>query len=326
MKTALITGVTGQDGSFLAELLLSKKYAVHGLLRRGSEEPQRIKELLPNIISHYGDLITDIDLAVLLDRIKPDEIYNLGGQSDVKVSFECPEYTALSTGVGALHLLQAVLQFSPKSKVYQASSSEMFGNSPGPQNETTPMEPCSPYGASKLFAHNMVKIYRQSYGLFACNGILFNHESERRGLRFVTRKISHAAAMIALRKQNSLSLGNIDALRDWGYAKDYVEAMWLMLQQDKPDDYVIGTGVAYSVKDFAKAAFDCVDLDYREYVKIDDSLKRPLEVNHLLADARKAENILGWRPKVSFDELVRIMVGADLMKNTDVVIKETEAA
>ena len=318
MKTALITGVSGQDGSFLTELLLSKGYVVHGLLRRGSEEPQRIAEILPRIIPHYGDLLTDIDLAVLLDRIKPDEIYNLGGQSDVKASFECPQYTAESTGLGTLKMLQAVLQFSPKSKFYQASSSEMFGDAPAPQNELTPMMANSPYGAAKLFAHNIVKIYRRSYGLFACNGILFNHESERRGLKFVTRKISNAVARIVLGKQESLSLGNIEALRDWGYAPDYVQAMWLMLQQDKPDDYVVGTGVAHSVKDFAKAAFDCVALDYKQHIKIDESLKRPVEVNHLLADPGKAQKVLNWKPTVDFDELVRIMVGADLIRNADV--------
>ncbi len=313
---AFITGVDGQDGSFLAELLLSKGYEVHGLMRRGVNPVVNITHLLDKIHLHYGDLANENRLCIILNEIKPDEIYNLAGQSDVRISFDIPEYTGGITGLGVTRLLEATRAFSPQSKIYQASSSEMFGNAPAPQNENTPFKAKSPYGAAKIYAHNISVNYRESYGMFICCGILFNHESSRRGLNFVTRKISNAAVRIKLGKQDVLELGNIESWRDWGYAPDYVEAMWMMLQQDKPDDYVIGTGVAHTVKDFVVAAFEYLDLDWQKYVKADTPKDmRPSEVNLLLANASKAEDQLGWTPKTQFEDLVRIMVDHDLEVN-----------
>ena len=313
---ALITGVDGQDGSFLSELLLAKGYEVHGLIRRGVNPIVNINHLLDKIHVHYGDLTNENRLCILLNEIQPDQIFNLAGQSDVRVSFDIPEYTGTVTGIGVTRLLEATRAFSPRSKFYQASSSEMFGDAPPPQNELTPFKAKSPYGAAKIYAHNMAVNYRESYGMFVCCGILFNHESERRGLNFVTRKISNAAALIKLGKQDVLELGNMKARRDWGYSPDYVEAMWMMLQQDEPDDYVIGTGVTHSIIDFAQAAFDYLDLDWRQYVLSNTPVDmRPSEVNLLLADARKAKEKLGWIPKTEFAELVRIMVDHDMEAN-----------
>lgn len=312
MVKALITGIDGQDGSYLAELLLSKGYEVHGLIRRGVKVSQNIEHIKDRLQLHYGDLATENHLNILLNDLKPDEIYNLAGQSDVKISFEIPEYTGDVTGLGVTRLLEAIRSFSPNSKLYQASSSEMFGNAPPPQNEKTPLRARSPYGAAKIYAHDMVIVYRESYGIFGCNGILFNHESERRGLNFVTRKISHAVASIRWGQQNKLELGNIAAYRDWGYSPDYVKAMWLMLQQDKPDDYVIGTGKAHTVSDFVVAAFKVVGLDWADYTVANTAdVMRPSEVNYLLADATKARTVLGWKPETSFERLVRIMVKHD---------------
>ncbi len=313
---ALVTGIDGQDGSFLAELLLSKGYEVHGLMRRGVNPVVNIVHLLDKIQIHYGDLANENRLCIILNEVKPDEIYNLGGQSDVRISFDVPEYTGDVTGLSVTRLLEAARAFSPQSKIYQASSSEQFGNAPPPQNELTPFKAKSPYGAAKIYAHHISVNYRESYNMFICCGILFNHESSRRGLNFVTRKISNAAARIKLGKQDILELGNMNSRRDWGYAKNYVEAMWLMLQQNKPDDYVIGSGVAHSVKDFVVAVFEYLNLDWQKYVKSDTPKDmRPSEVNLLLADARKAKEKLGWTPKTTFKDLVKIMVDNDLEVN-----------
>ncbi len=313
---AFVTGADGQDGSFLMELLLSKGYEVHGLLRRSVNPVVNITHLLNKVQIHYGDLANENRLCVILNEVKPDEIYNLAGQSDVRISFDIPEYTGEITGLGVTRLLEAARAFSPHSKIYQASSSEMFGNAPPPQNEQTPFMARSPYGAAKIYAHYISVNYRLAYNMFICCGILFNHESERRGLNFVTRKISNATARIKLGKQDILELGNMNSFRDWGYSPDYVEAMWLMLQQDKPDDYVIGTGVAHSVKDFVVAAFEYLNFDWQKYVKSDTPKDmRPSEVNLLLADARKAKEMLGWVPKTQFKDLVRIMVDNDLELN-----------
>jgi len=310
---ALITGVDGQDGSYLAELLLSKKYDVHGLLRKSINAPHNISKIQDKITLHWGDLATENHLCGIIQHLQPDEIYNLAGQSDVAASFIIPEYTGDVTGLGVTRLLEAIRCFSPHSKLYQASSSEMFGNYyPPPQNENTPIRARSPYAAAKIYAHNMVVCYRESYDLFGCCGILFNHESERRGINFVTRKITNAVARISLGLQDKLELGNLDAQRDWGYSPDYVEAMWLMLQQDTPDDYVIGTGEARSVRDFVTAAFRYVGLDWKKYVVINPQYTRPADVNYLEADPSKAYSRLGWRPSTHFDELVRIMVDNDI--------------
>lgn len=315
MKTAFLTGLDGQDGSFLAELLLEKGYEVHGMIRRGANPLVNIDHLKGKVSLHYGDMATENQLSLLLSSLKPDEIYNLAGQSAVDASFEIPEYTGDVTGLGVTRLLEAVKGFSPHSRLYQASSSEMFGNAPAPQSEATPFRARSPYAAAKIYAHNMVGCYREAYGLFACCGILFNHESERRGLNFVTRKISNAVARISLGKQDNLQLGNMDAKRDWGYAPDYVRAMWMMLQQDSPGDYVIGTGEAYSVRDFVEAAFSYVGLTWRHYVKSDTAeFIRPSDVNYLLADSTKAKAELGWEPQVRFKELVQTMVDCDIEK------------
>jgi GDPmannose 4,6-dehydratase len=320
-KRALITGITGQDGSFLAELLLEKGYEVHGLIRRSSSfNTQRIDHLYQDphrsgtrLFLSFADLNDSSSLNTILRQIQPDEIYNLGAQSHVRVSFEVPEYTAEVTGVGAIRLLEAIQSIGLKPKFYQASSSEMFGNAPGPQNESTPFLPRSPYACSKVFAYHSTINYREAYGLFACNGILFNHESERRGETFVTRKITRAVTRIKLGLQHRLYLGNLDAKRDWGYAKDYVEAMWLMMQADRADDYVIATGETHSVKEFVEEAFSYLQLDWQQYVEIDPWYYRPTEVDFLQGDASKARRELGWEPKVGFTELVRLMVDHDMV-------------
>ena len=320
MKKALITGITGQDGSYLAELLLQKGYTVHGLIRRASTfNTHRIDHLYRDfhdpearIYLHYGDLSVSGQLTDLLNDIKPDEIYHLGAQSHVRVSFDMPEYTGDITGLGTLRLLEAIRKSGNKSRFYQASSSEMFGAAPPPQHELTPFEPRSPYAAAKVYAYYMVRNYRDAYNLFACNGILFNHESPRRGETFVTRKVTRAATRIKLGLQDKLYLGNLDAKRDWGYAGDYVEAMWLMLQEEKPDDFVIATGETHSVREFVEKVFQKLDLDYQQYVVIDPRYFRPTEVDILLGDPSKAKKILGWNPWVSFEQLIDMMVAADM--------------
>ncbi|HEX7533821.1 MAG TPA: GDP-mannose 4,6-dehydratase [Syntrophales bacterium] len=320
MKTALITGITGQDGSYLAEFLLDKGYAVHGLIRRSSTfNTDRIEHLYKDVHDpsarlhlHYGDLSVSGQLTDLLHTIRPDEIYHLGAQSHVRVSFDMPEYTGDVTGLGTLRLLEAIRKTGITTRFYQASSSEMFGAALPPQNEDTPFQPQSPYAAAKVYAYYVVKNYRDAYGLFVCNGILFNHESPRRGETFVTRKITRAATRIKLGLQQKLYLGNLDAKRDWGFAGDYVEAMWLMLQHDKPDDYVIALGETHSVREFLEKVFQKLSLDYQKYVEIDARYFRPTDVNILLGDSTKARNVLGWKPKVGFDELVDMMVEADM--------------
>jgi GDPmannose 4,6-dehydratase len=322
-KTAFVTGITGQDGSYLAELLLEKDYEVHGLIRRSSSfNTGRIDHLYQDphlkdrrLFLHYGDLNDSTNLNRLLRNIKPAEIYHLGAQSHVRVSFDIPEYTSDATGVSAVRILDAILDSGVETKFYQASSSEMFGKvQEVPQKESTPFYPRSPYGCAKVFAYWMTVNYREAYNLFACNGILFNHESPRRGETFVTRKITKAIAKIMAGKQTELFLGNIDAQRDWGYAKDYVEAMWLMLQQPAPDDYVIAMGETHSVKEFLQIAFGMVGRDYADYVKTDPKYFRPTEVDLLIGDPSKARNKLGWKPKVGFKELVQLMVVEDLKK------------
>ena len=347
MKTALITGITGQDGSFLAELLIEKGYSVHGIIRRSSSfnteriEHLYLKEWIKDqkqdraINLHYGDMTDSSSLIRILQQVQPDEIYNLAAQSHVKVSFDVPEYTAETDAVGTLRLLEAIriLGLENKTKIYQASTSELYGMvQEVPQKETTPFYPRSPYGVAKMYAYWITKNYRESYGMFAANGILFNHESERRGETFVTRKITLAAARIAKGLQNKLYLGNLSALRDWGYAKDYVECMWLILQQDKPDDFVVATGEAHSVRDFCTLAFKYAGIELKwqgeglnekgidvktgkVLVEVDPKFFRPAEVEQLLGDPTKAQKELGWNPrKTSFEDLVRIMVESDLKK------------
>jgi len=320
MKKALITGITGQDGSYLAEFLLAKGYEVHGIIRRSSTfSTSRIDHIYVDpheagvrLFLHYGDLSDSTQLTNLIYSVRPEEIYHLGAQSHVRVSFDTAEYTGDIVALGTTRLLETIRQSGIEAKFYQASSSEMFGASPSPQNEQTPFRPRSPYAVAKVYAYWMVENYREGYGLFATNGILFNHESPRRGETFVTRKITRAIAYILAKKQRYLYLGNLEAKRDWGYAPEYVKVMWLMLQQDKPDDYVIGTGETHSVKEFLVESFAYAGLDWQEYVKIDPRYFRPLEVELLVADASKAEKELGWKPKVTFKELVRIMVDADM--------------
>ena len=321
MKKALITGITGQDGSYLAEFLLQKNYQVYGVVRRSSSiNTDRINHIYQSpqarnkkLILVYGDLNDASSINRILRTVKPDEIYNLAAQSHVKVSFEIPEYTSEITGIGPLRILEAIVDSGIKTKFYQASSSELYGRSAEvPQSEKTPFKPVSPYAVSKLFAYWTTVNYRESYGIFACNGILFNHESPRRGETFVTRKITQAVARIKLGLQSKLYLGNLDAKRDWGYAKDYVEAMWLMLQKSKPDDYVIATGETHTVREFMREAFDYTKLDYKKHVRIDKRYFRPIEVNVLQGDCSKARKFLGWKPKTKFKELVRIMVDADM--------------
>lgn len=324
-KKALITGITGQDGSYLAELLLAKGYEVHGLIRRASTfNTSRIDHLYQDphepdtrFFLHYGDLTDAGQLSHLIYNLQPGEIYHLGAQSHVRVSFDMPEFTGDITGLGTTRLLEAIRRSGIQTRFYQASSSELFGDSPPPQNESSPMQPRSPYAAAKLYAYWMVRNYREAYGLFAVNGILFNHESPRRGETFVTRKITRAVARIKLGLQKKLYLGNLEAKRDWGYAPDFVEAMWLMLQQERPEDFVIATGEAHSVREFLEEACSYLDLDWREYVEIDPRYFRPTEVEYLLGDAARARRVLGWQPRVTFKELVRLMVDADLQALTD---------
>ncbi len=319
-KKALITGITGQDGSYLAELLLAKGYEVYGIIRRSSSfNTGRLDDIyqdphvpLARLHLIYGDLNDASSINKILRNVQPDEIYNLAAQSHVRVSFDIPEYTAEVTGLGCLRLLEGIRETGIKTKFYQASSSELFGRAAAPQSEKTPFEPVSPYAVAKLFAYWTTKNYRDSYGIFACNGILFNHESPRRGETFVTRKITRAIARIKHGLQDKLYLGNLDAKRDWGFAGDYVEAMWLMLQAKKPQDYVIATGETYSVKQFLEEAFGAAGLDWKKYVRIDKRYFRPLEVDVLLGDARKARRELGWKPKVSFKKLVRMMLDSDM--------------
>lgn len=321
MKKALITGITGQDGSYLADLLLSKGYEVHGIIRRASTfNTSRIDHLYldPHVndvhmFLHYGDLSDSVGLVKLLYQLQPDEIYNLGAQSHVRVSFDVPEYTADVTGVGVIRILEAIRESGVKPRFYQASSSEMYGKvQEVPQTETTPWWPRSPYGCAKMFGYWATVNYREGYGLHASNGILFNHESPRRGETFVTRKISRAVARIKLGLQEDLYLGNRDAKRDWGYAPEYVEGMWRMLQQDEPDDYVLGTNETHTVQEFVEVAFATVDLEWEKYVKYDARYERPAEVDLLIGDPAKAEKKLGWTPKTRFKELVKIMVEADV--------------
>jgi GDPmannose 4,6-dehydratase len=313
MRVALITGITGQDGSYLAELLLSKGYIVHGIVRRSSTfGTQRIEHIFDRLNLHYGDVTDGGAMARLVAEIEPDELYNLAAQSHVRVSFDQPAYTAEAVGLGALNVLEAA-RVVPGCRVYQASSSEMYGQvAETPQRETTPFRPRSPYGVAKVYAHWITVNYRESYGMHASCGILFNHESPRRGETFVTRKITRAAARIASGIPETLYLGNLDARRDWGYAADYVEAMWLMLQEDEPDDYVIATGETHSVREFCERAFAHVGLDYRDHVEIDPRYYRPAEVDLLQGDASKARRALGWVPRVTFDGLVAGMMDAEL--------------
>jgi len=313
-KKALITGITGQDGSYLAELLLEKGYDVHGLVRRSSSfNTWRIDKIRDRLDLHYGDLVDQNSLMRTLQLVQPDEVYNLAAQSHVKVSFEMPEYTTDVTAIGVLRVLDAVRALGLRTRIYQAGSSEMFGLiHENPQTERTPFHPRSPYGVSKVFGHWMAVNYRESYGLHVSNGILFNHESPRRGENFVTRKITMGLAAIRKGKAKELRLGNLDAQRDWGYAKDYVEAMWLMLQREQPDDYVIATGETHSVREFLEEAFSHAGLDWKEFVKVDSKYFRPAEVDLLLGDASKARKALGWQPKVTFKALVRLMVDADM--------------
>ena len=317
---ALVTGITGQDGSYLAELLLGKGYEVHGLIRRSSSiNTRRIDHIYEDphkpdrrLVLHYGDMSDASGLARLVDEVRPREVYNLGAQSHVKVSFEAPEYTSDVDALGTLRLLEAIHHCDPSIRFYQASTSELFGSAPAPQNEDTPFHPRSPYGVSKIFGYWITVNYREAYGLFAANGILFNHESPRRGETFVTRKITQAVARIAAGRQDALYLGNLDAKRDWGYAPDYVRAMWQMLQHTEPMDLVFATGEQHSVRQFAELAFSLVGLDWQQYVKVDEAYRRPAEVDTLLGDAKRARALLDWAPSVTFPELVRRMVEADL--------------
>jgi GDPmannose 4,6-dehydratase len=316
VKKALITGITGQDGSYLTELLLEKGYEVHGIIRRASNfNTQRIDHLIENteiynqkLFLHYGDMSDGSRLVTLVAKLAPDEVYNLAAQSHVRVSFDEPEYTGDTVGLGTTRLLEAIRITGVNSKFYQASSSEMFGASPPPQSEETPFYPRSPYGAAKVYSYWMTRNYREAYGIFACNGILFNHESERRGETFVTQKIATAAARIALGKQKELILGNINAVRDWGYAQEFVEGMWRILQHNSPDDYVLATNTGYSVRDFLNFAFDTVNLDWEKFVKFDQRYERPTEVDALIGDYSKAETVLKWKPNTLTPKIAALMV------------------
>jgi GDPmannose 4,6-dehydratase len=321
LSKVLITGITGQDGSYLAELLLSKGYEVHGLIRRASTfNTQRIDHMYHDphngiankFLLHYGDISNTGNLVEIIYDLRPDEIYHLAAQSHVRVSFDMPEYTGDITGLGTMRILEAIRRTGIKTRFYQASSSEMFGSAPPPQNESTPFMPQSPYAAAKAYAYWITRNYRLGYGIHACNGILFNHESPRRGETFVTRKITRGLALILSGKQHYLYLGNLEAKRDWGYAPDYVAAMWKMLQLQVPDDFVIGTGEAHTVREFLEEAFSYVNRDWKEFVHIDQRYFRPNEVDYLLADYRKAQKILDWEPRILFKDLVRVMVDADL--------------
>lgn len=339
-KKALITGCTGQDGSYLTEFLLSKGYEVHGIIRRSSSiNTRRLDHLLFDgprgseamIILYHGDMIDSSNLNRILEQVQPDEIYNLAAQSHVKVSFELPEYSAEVDGVGVLRILDAIKETGLKVKFYQASTSELFGKAVEiPQTETTPFYPRSPYAVAKLFAYWIVNNYREAYGLFACNGVLFNHESPRRGETFVTRKVTRGIAHILAKKQDCLYLGNLEARRDWGYAPEYTELMWKMLQREKPDDFVIGTGESKSVREFVEEAFSYVGLDWHTYVKVDNKYLRPTEADYLIADSTKAKKLLGWEPKIKFHDLIRIMIDADMraaglkpVGEGDKILKET---
>lgn len=344
-KIALITGITGQDGSYLSEFLLEKGYQVHGIIRRTSTfNTDRIDHIYEdphnegvNLLLHYGDLTDGTTLRRILEEVQPTEIYNLGAQSHVRVSFDSPEYTVDAVGMGTLRLLEAIRDYQHRTGIevrfYQAGSSEMYGLVQAvPQSETTPFYPRSPYACAKVYAHWQTVNYRESYNLFACNGILFNHESPRRGETFVTRKITRAVAKIVAGKQKKLYMGNLDAKRDWGYAKDYVKAMWLMLQQEHPDDYVIATGETHSVKEFLELAFNYANLNWEDYVEFDQRYLRPAEVDLLIGDPTKAHQKLGWKPSVTFKELVCLMVEADLQAlgvnstNTNVSLKYQDMA
>ena len=322
MKRALITGVTGQDGSYLAELLLNKGYEVHGLIRRSSTfNTSRIEHLYKDphekgnkFHLHYGDITDGVGIANLIRELEPNEIYNLAAQSHVKVSFEMPDFTAQVDAIGTIRILEAIRAAKIKTKFYQASTSELYGSTPPPQSELSSFAPRSPYAAAKLYSYWVVRNYREAYGLHATNGILFNHESPRRGETFVTRKITMAAAKIKLGLQKKLYLGNLDATRDWGYAPEYVESMWLMLQQEKPDDFVVATGVGATVRDFCEVAFSKLDLDYKDFVITEDRYIRPTEVDALIGDPSKIKKILGWEAKTHWKELAGIMVQADLQK------------
>ena len=322
MKKAFITGITGQDGSYLAELLLEKGYEVHGLVRRSSsfntgridhiyQDPQTPN---PKLFLHFGDLTDGVNLTNLIHEIKPNEVYNIGAQSHVQVSFTMPQYTAQVDAVGSVALLESIRASGINCRFYQASTSELYGSTPPPQNEDSPFKPRSPYAAAKLMAYWSTVNYREAYGLHATNGILFNHESPRRGETFVTRKITRAVAKIATGSKEKLYLGNLDAVRDWGYAKEFVESMWLMLQQDKPGDYVVATGVGATVRDFTQVAFDHAGLNYKNYVELDKRYIRPTEVDGLIGDPSKAEKILGWKAKTHWKELAKLMVDADIEK------------
>ena len=335
MKKGLITGVTGQDGSYLVELLLEKGYQVWGIMRRSSSfHTGRIDHLYKDPHEHprlrlvYGDLTDGSNLSTIIKEIEPDEVYNLGAQSHVRVSFDMPIYTVDADALGTLRLLEAIRSCNKPAKFYQASSSEMYGKAvETPQTEKTPFYPRSPYGCAKAYSFWQTVNYREAYGLFACNGILFNHESPRRGETFVTRKITRAATRIKLGLQDKLYLGNLDAKRDWGFAGDYVEAMWLMLQQDKPDDYIVATGESRSVREFVKEVFSHLDLDWQKYVEIDPRYFRPTEVDYLEGDASKARKVLKWRPKVTFGELVKMMTDADMiLAEREKIVKEHEEA
>lgn len=320
MPKALITGITGQDGSYLAELLLAKGYEIHGLIRKSSTfNTGRIDHIYQDphepgarLFMHYGDLSNGEQLTYLIYNVQPDEIYHMGAQSHVKVSFDMPEYTGEVTGIGTTRILDAVRRSGIQTRFYQASSSEMFGDAPPPQNEDTPFRPRSPYAIAKVYAYWMAANYREGYGLFIVNGILFNHESPRRGATFLSRKVTRAVARIKAGLQDKVYLGNLDARRDYGYTPEYVEVMWAMLQQERPDDYVIGTGVAPTIQQFVEEAFSYADMDWQQYVEIDARYFRPTEVDILQADSRKAKRLLGWEPKVTYEELVRIMVDADM--------------
>ena len=318
MKTALITGVTGQDGSYLVELLLDKGYDVHGLVRRSSVlSRERLEKIhggahQDRLHLHYGDLSEPLGLMRILDKVQPDEVYNLAAQSHVGVSFELPDFTGDVTGVGVIRLLEAIRMTGRPVRFYQASSSELYGSTPPPQNEDTPFHPRSPYAVAKLYAYWATVNYREAYGMFACNGILFNHESPRRGENFVTRKVTRAVAAIAKGRQDDLVLGNLDARRDWGFAGDYVEGMWRMLQHHEAVDFVLATGESHTVREFCEIAFNHVGLDYEKYVVSSEKFIRPSEVDHLLGDCTKAREVLGWTPKVSFTELVTMMVDSDI--------------
>lgn len=325
MKRALITGITGQDGSYLAELLLEKGYEVHGVIRRSSTfNTSRIEHLYKDphekdnrFFLHYGDITDGVGISNIIRELEPNEIYNLAAQSHVMVSFEMPDFTAQVDAVGTIRILEAIRAAKIDTKFYQASTSELFGGTPPPQSENSPFAPRSPYAAAKLYSYWVVRNYREAYGLHATNGILFNHESPRRGETFVTRKITMAAARIKLGLQSKLYLGNLDAIRDWGYAPEYVETMWMMLQQQTPDDYVVATGVGATVRDFCEASFSALDLDYRKYIETEDKYIRPTEVDALIGDASKAKKVLDWKAKTHWKELAGIMATSDLKKIID---------